>query len=46
MDKLNIIMGLIKKLLEREKPWWGKIEISIEGKGGIVNLKVAENIKF
>jgi len=46
MDNLTKVIGLIQALLAREKPWWGKIEISIEGKGGIVNLKVTENIKL
>ena len=45
MDSLDKLIGLIKKLLEREKPWYGKIEISIEN-GKIVNLKVTENIKL
>ncbi len=45
MDKLNQVFGLIKKLFEK-KTWWGKIEVSIEGPGGITNIKVTENIKL
>jgi hypothetical protein len=45
MDNLNKLIGLIRKLMEREKPWFGKIEVSLES-GQIVNIKVTENIKL
>lgn len=45
MENLNKLVGLIKKLMEREKPWFGKIEVSLES-GKIINIKVTENIKL